>query len=214
MPTLTASAWGRPGSYHYRFLHRVEAVVEGRPILHVVGCADGKFVLPAARRGWHVHAIDLDRRMISGCEADASAGVPAPVPGLQSRLAAEGLGGNVTVHTADFMTLDLPPVDALWTSGCLQYSVNSRYHIGRLTDRLRRSLRLGGLGFVEYMLPDEPKLVGRPNCPVEGWWRDEFPAAGWEVLSHVTLRDRLELGHPYLPHSHTHSWGRVLARRL
>lgn len=213
MATLTGSAWGKPGGYHYRFLSRVETSAERRPTMLVIGCADGKFVLPAARRGWHVLAVDLDPRMVSGCGADASVGILEPVPGLQSRLAVEGLAANVDVFTADFMTLDLPPVDALWTSGCLQYSVNSRHHIGRLTDSLRRKLKRGGLGFIEYMLPDEQKLIGRPNCPAEGWWRDEFPANGWEVLSHVSLRNRPESGHPYVPDPHIHSWGRVLARR-
>lgn len=187
--------------------------MSGRPTLHVIGCADGKFVLPAARRDWQVHAVDVDPRMIFGCDADRSAGIAAPVLGLRRRLEAERLTGNVFVHAADFMTLDLPPADALWTSGSLQYSSNSGYGIAELSEGLRRALRRGGEAYIEYMLPDEPKLRGRPNCPEEDWWRSEFPSSGWEVLSHVTLRDRNEAGHPYAPRPHAHSWGRVLARK-
>lgn len=210
----TASTWGKPPSRYYRFLSHVERTFPNRkPSLTVVGCADGKFVLPAARRGWRVVAIDLDTRMINGCEADPSVGVPVAVPGLMKRLEKEGLRRLVDVVRDDFMTCNVPTADALWTSGALQYSNNIPYGIEALTDRLGTLVHENGRVYIEYMLPVEHRLEGRPNCPPLSWWVDCFPRRGWSILSHTHVYDQPDEPHPYAPWHHAHSWGRVLAAR-
>lgn len=214
--TLTASAWGSPPQRLYRFLHRAAQQVKRRPPrLIVIGCADGKFVLPAARQGWKVVAIDVDANMIDGCPALPSQGIPYPVAGLRTRLKCEGLTAAVDVRLADYMTdLTIPVGDALWTSGALQYSFNSSYSIQEMTNRLRHMLVVGGLAYIEYMIPDEPKLKGRPNCPPVSWWRNAFPHLGWRVLKHSVAFSVSDLPHPYTPTPHVHSWGRLLAQRI
>lgn len=210
----TASTWGTPPSRYYRFLSHVEHQLPNRrPSLTVVGCADGKFVLPAARRGWRVVAADLDERMIDGCEADPGVGLPVPVPGLVRRLREEGLAHLVNVVRGDFMTSDFPASDALWTSGALQYSNNIPYGIEALTDRLGTLLHESGHAYIEYMLPAERRLEGRPNCPSLSWWVNCFPLRGWTVLSHTQRYEEPDGPHPYAPWCHTHSWGRILAVR-
>lgn len=213
MSPRTKSAWGNPESHLFRFLRRVEAECSSRPHLCVVGCSDGKFVVPAARRGWRVTGVDIDPRMLWGSAAIPRLGIGSPVLGLENRLIAEQLLDRVTIYEGDFMELDIQPHDALWTSGCLQYSANSHHHISAMTKRLREILKPGRLAFIEYMVPDEPKLIGRPNCPPTSWWRDAFPRQGWDVLSHRELLEQRDLPHPYMPGPHRHSWGRVLARR-
>lgn len=158
-------------------------------------------------------AVDNDDKMLRGCGACPSEGIACPVPGLIARLAAEGLAGRVTVSSGDFMEIDLEPADAVWTSGCLQYSANSHHDIAELTDRLRQLVRPNGLAFLEYMIPDEPKLIGRPNCPPVSWWQSVLPRRGWDLLSHGTLVARPDRPHPYVPFPHSHSWGRILVRR-
>ncbi len=209
------STWGKPSGRYFRFLSRVGREALGRaPSLTVVGCADGKFVLPAARRGWDVAAIDVDSRMIDGCPPEPALGVPEPVAGLRERLRREGLDQRVTVVLGDFMTADFPRrSDALWTSGSLQYSNNANHTIEALTDRLRDLVTRTGLVYIEYMLPVEPRLKGRPNCPPEHWWRHAFPRRGWHVLSHTVRHKQPDGPHPYAPFPHAHSWGRLLARR-
>jgi hypothetical protein len=210
----TASSWGSPPSRHYRFLSHVERLFPNRkPSLTVVGCADGKFVMPAARRGWRIFAVDVDTRMIDGCEAEPSIGVPVPVPGLMRRLDEEGLGRLVNVVRGDFMTSDLPPADALWTSGALQYSNNIPYGIEALTDRLGTLLHGNGRVYIEYMLPVEQRFESRPNCPPLSWWVESFPLRGWSILSHTHAYETPDGPHPYAPWHHVHSWGRLLAAR-
>lgn len=210
----TASAWGTPSSRYFRFLQRVERQLSNRaPSLTVVGCADGKFVLPAARRGWKVVAVDIDQKMTDGCEADQALGIPSSVPGLVRRLEYEGLQQHVDVVRGDFMVVDLPRTDAVWTSGALQYSNNIRYGIEALTDRLGELVPGGGLACIEYMLPDEDRLKGRPNCPTASWWVNSFPLRGWRVLSQRHSYGVEDMPHPYAPCRHFHSWGCVLAVR-
>jgi hypothetical protein len=212
----TTSAWGTPPRRLFQFLARAKERASRRsPRLIVVGCADGKFVLPAARRGWNVAAIDIDLNMTDGCPALPSTGIPHPVPGLVNRLEREGLTRRVEVRRGDYMKdKDLPVGDALWTSGALQYSANLSYSIEAMTDRLRQLLIPGGLAYIEYMIPNEEKLKGRPNCPPVSWWKTVFPSRGWYVVRHTLAYDVPDGPHPYVPWPHVHSWGRVLTIRV
>jgi SAM-dependent methyltransferase len=209
---VTTSEWGEPSQPYLSFLDFVEGAVAGEPMLTVVGCADGKFVLPAARRGWRVRAIDIDARMIDGTRARPYCGLPRPVAGLRRRLSAERLTERVEVYHDDFMAVSLERSDALWTSGCLQYSCNLHHDIGALTDRLRRLLVPGGYAYIEYMLPDEAKLRGRPNCPPQAWWERKLCERGWQIIEHGLSVAEVDHAHPYMPFAHVHSWGRLLAR--
>jgi SAM-dependent methyltransferase len=209
----TASTWGTPPRRYYRFLERVERAVGHRPTLTVVGCADGKFVLPAARRGWNVQAVDIDPNMIDGCPEMPEIGVREPIAGLRVRLETEGLTERVLVQLSDFMTAELSPSDALWTSGSLQHPANASREPAALTVRLRQLLHPGGLAYIEYMLPED-QLAGQPHCPTSDWWQTEFPRQGWRVFSHRLYADLVDAPHPYKPWAHTHSWGRMIAARV
>lgn len=210
----TSSTWGPPPRRLFRFFARVERTVNRRPPLFIViGCADGKFVVPAARRGWCVVAVDRDANMIDGCPALPALGVSEPVPGLLRRLQAERLTDRVRVVRGDYMDEALPTGDALWTSGAIQYSANTRYSIEAMTDRLRDLLVPGGVAYIEYMIPDEEKLKGRPNCPPIAWWKTRFASRGWQVLRHTVAINVPDRPHPYVPSPHTHSWGRLVAIR-
>src|SRR5258705_6904471 len=58
MARLTSSLWGKPPSRYYALLRRAESSKRGgRPHLAVLGCSDGKFVLPTARGGFTVMAL-------------------------------------------------------------------------------------------------------------------------------------------------------------
>lgn len=58
----TSSLWGQPQSRYYSYLARIEAAEATKaPALAVIGCADGKYVLPAARKGFDVWAVGCRR---------------------------------------------------------------------------------------------------------------------------------------------------------
>src|SRR5258705_13831045 len=101
MARLTSSLWGKPPSRYYALLRRAESSKRGgRPHLAVLGCSDGKFVLPAARRGFTVMALDVDEIALYGGTKIGPDG-PTPMPGLRARLEAEKLAHLVEVVHAD-----------------------------------------------------------------------------------------------------------------
>jgi len=66
---IIGSIWGKPNRSFYRFLAMIETV--GLPkTLCVLGCSDGKFVIPAARKGFSVLALDIDTIALYGGEID------------------------------------------------------------------------------------------------------------------------------------------------
>ena len=56
----TSSIWPEPTRRFFKFLSNIEHA--GLPkTLAVLGCSDGTYVIPAARKGFDVLAIDNDR---------------------------------------------------------------------------------------------------------------------------------------------------------
>ena len=94
----TSSLWGQPQSRYYSYLARIEAAEATKaPALAVIGCADGTEVLPAARKGFDVWAVDVDDIAVNGgVKEDASGEVQ--VPGLVSRVKQENLSDRARGH--------------------------------------------------------------------------------------------------------------------
>lgn len=210
----TASLWGSPPSRFYRFLSRLrEESKSSPPILAVLGCADGKFVLPAARLGFHVYALDADAVAVRGGLKQGASG-QVWMPGLVSRLRAEGLTELVEVKVADFTTSPAKECDAAFTSGSIQYSRNTPANAADILIPIMNHVRPGGLLYIDYMLPTEEKYAGRPNCPDSRWWRSWCrEITGWEILHNRVLPPVEDFPHVEAPYLHSHHWGHLLARR-
>jgi hypothetical protein len=209
----TASLWGPPPSRFYRFLESVIVSSGANPELAIIGCADGKFVLPAARKGFKVLAIDIDAIALYGGVKPGLDG-EVVVPGLVSRLEVEGLLSNVEVVCDDFTSIDPRPSAAVFTSGSLQYSYNLPKSASELLACLMTFVAPQGLLYIDYMLPYETKYIGRPNCPDAEWWRKKVRELnGWRVLHHRVLPPTRDRAHVEFPVDHFHQWGHVLLRR-
>lgn len=212
----TTSLWGRPPSRYYAYLRRLEEHVNDRkPSLAVLGCADGKFVLPAARRGFHVSAVDLDGVALFGGLKPVGVGGPVEMPGLTARLKAEGLTKTVEVVQCDFAEVAAPSLhDGVLTSGAIQYSRNMPRDADYMLTAAIRYARQGGFVYLDYMLPYEAKYVGRPNCPPAEWWRSHLSSrSDIEVLYNRVLKPTLDRAHVEYPVDHYHHWGHALLRR-
>lgn len=216
MKLKTASLWGTPPTRYYRYLRRVrEGAREEHPTLAVLGCADGKYVIPAARMGFRVWAIDVDEvALFGGTKTDASGEVP--MPGLAARVKAEKLDDLVEVVHGDFMAS--PPgreFDSVFTSGALQYSTNTDHTLEQMVDQVGECVRVGGLLYVDYMLPYEEKYKGRANCPEAPWWKEYFAARPrWDVKYNRVMPPTLDRAHVEFPVDHYHQWGHLLAEHL
>lgn len=211
----TSSLWGKPQSRYYSYLNRIEPAEPGRPSsLAVVGCADGKYVLPAARQGFDVWAIDIDEIAINGGTKHDDSGA-TPMPGLRARLEQEGLADRVDVRCGDFMT-ERPDrlFDGVFTSGALQYSFNSVHRLARMVESMVSLARPGGYVYFDYMLPLEEKYKGRENCPEREWWTAHFAdRPDVAVLHHRVLPPVMDKAHVEFPVDHYHQWGHLLVRR-
>ncbi|AUG78797.1 hypothetical protein CFP65_4030 [Kitasatospora sp. MMS16-BH015] len=212
----TSSLWGTPQSRYYRLLQRIEENTPAGqpPTMAVIGCADGKYVLPAARRGFKVWAIDIDEvALFGGYKKDLTGEVL--MPGLASRVKAEGLEDLVEVVHGDFMAA--PPqqkFDAVFTSGALQYSNNLEHSLEQMVTEVGACVKPGGLLYIDYMLPYEEKYQGRAICPEAPWWKEYFTSRPvWEVKHNRVMPPTLDKAHVEYPVDHYHQWGHLLARR-
>lgn len=216
MGAVTSSQWGKPPGWYYRVLGQLESELGADWRLIVLGCADGKFVLPAARRGVSVCAIDIDPVHLFGGRKANDYG-SYDILGLEARLRLENLTSRVRIINADFVEAvgRTERGQLVLTSGSLQYSYNTARSPELLMETVLNYAAPGGYVLVEYMLPYEEKYRGRINCPGAAWWRTWVGARrDLHVLSHCTGRLRLDPAHVEMPFDHKHQWGRLFARVL
>lgn len=211
----TASLWGTPPTRFYTYLRRLkDRSTDGELSLAVLGCADGKFVLPAARQGIKVWAIDIDELTLFGGYKE-SEGESVHVPGLAARLKAENLEHLVEITHGSFF--DVHPnrtFDGVFTSGSFQYSNNIERGLDNMVTQVGSLVRDGGLLYIDYMLPYEEKYQGRPNCPEADWWKDYFRSnPEWNVIYNRAMPPTLDKAHLDYPVDHYHQWGHLLAER-
>lgn len=212
----TKSLWGKPPSRYYRYLKKIHALTPVNPVptLAVLGCADGKFVLPAARLGFRVYAVDVDEVALFGGKKEDASGVVS-MPGLLARAEDEGLIESIEIVHGDFVELrPARQFDGVLASGALQYSRNLDYSLDEMVKRVGLYVRAGGLLYVDYMLPFEQKYKGRQNCPDASWWREHFDESpDWNVKYNRVMQPTIDLAHVEYPVDHYHQWGHMLAER-
>lgn len=211
----TKSLWGEPPSRFYRLLNRTEALFDRTQSLRIaiLGCADGKFVLPAARRGHFVLAIDVDSVALFGGEKPGIGG-KVWMPGLVSRLEQERLRSQVRVVHGDFAR-DAPIrlSHLVFTSGAVQYSRNTSNPMRVMVERMKSYVTRGGLLYVDYMLPSEDKYVGRQNCPGRREWTRYFQDSAWSLIYNRVLPPVVDRAHVEYTVDHYHHWGHLLVQR-
>lgn len=211
----TSSLWGPPPSRYYRFIRRVESDFPSQPLrVAILGCSDGKFVLPAARRGHHVLAIDIDEVALFGGLKVGPAG-DVRMLGLRERLVVEDLSHLVTLVHEDF--IEYRPTrgfHAVFTSGAVQYSRNLKYRFEEIVKRLKSFVIHQGYIYVDYMLPMNEEQKGRSNFPLKATWSSLFDVKGWQVIHNRVLPPMFESAHVDNPVDHYHHWGHLLAQKI
>lgn len=212
----TSSAWGHPPSRYYGFLRTLELLPRRQcnHTLGVLGCADGKFVLPAVRRGIDVLAVDRDPIALFGGPKPGIGG-EVTIKGLVKRLLEEKLSDKAVVVCANFLEIEPRRCLGVWVSGAIQYSANVAYSAESIIGKIMTYVVPGGLLYVDYMLPYEDKYKGRPNCPEAAWWKQWASSViDWQVLHHRVLPPIKDRAHIEYPVDHYHQWGHILLQRL
>lgn len=182
-------------------------------IVYVVGASDGKFVLPLARRGFQVKAIERDALALDGGPVMLPGPEPGTMPGLRRRLDQEQLSHAVDVIQADLLeTDDLPPGDAVWTSCSWHYSTN---HHRPLSEFIGKMAALcpdpGGLFGAEFMMPVLPGHFDIEHYLEAGAIRRYL--TGWRILWETYTPPFVEAAHVEQLSDHIHRMGLVIAQR-
>jgi 2-polyprenyl-3-methyl-5-hydroxy-6-metoxy-1,4-benzoquinol methylase len=210
----TSSIWTEPTRRFFRFLNNIEH--SGLPKkLAVLGCSDGTYVIPAARRGFDVLAIDTDRTALYGGTVPLHEKNSTTV-GLINRLAIEQLEEKVMVVCEDFVLYnedEQGKFSGVFTSGSIHYQENSQYPLDQILKSIQSYVATGGLLLVEYIHRSE-----HHSDPLKYFMTGKeivrfFPTGTWNVSSNKKKR-YTENPNPRNGETHDIAWGRLYAQKL
>ena len=208
----TTSVWQDTRTFFPLFLDALQR--RTATTVAVVGASDGKFVLPLARRGYRVLAIEREPLALDGGPVTLPGPIPGTIAGLRRRVAADPSADHVEIIQADLF--DLPqgigPADAVWTSCSWHYSVN---HHRPLSEFLAAMISLcrpdGGVLGAEYMMPVHPAHLAVQHYPEAGELRRHF--SGWDILWEAYTPPFVEAPHIKQLTEHIHRMGLFIAQR-
>lgn len=208
---VTASAWEDTRTFFPLFLNQIER--RGARSVGVVGASDGKFVLPLARRGIQVIAIECNQTAVDGGPVTVPGPVETVMPGLRERLAEEGLTDRVTIVRVNVMDIaEELTADAVWTSCSWHYSINHGRPLAEFINAMSQLCRPnGGILGAEYMMPVEPRHFAIEHYPGEGQVRGYL--SGWQVDWETYTPAFVEAPHVEQLTEHVHRMGLIIATR-
>lgn len=213
MSVRTHSAWEETLTFFPQFCTKLIKGSEKKVL--IVGASDGKFVLPFARQGVHVTAVECNSLALNGGQVTFPDGV-GHLDGLKSRLKQEKCEENVTIIEKSFLDDDLilsPTYDAVWTSCSWHYSMNAGRHREFIL-KMITTLAPGGIFGAEYMMPlREGGKSLTPRYLREGDINGILTQEGLIVELEVFTTEFTEAPHVEQLEPHTHRMGFVIAYR-
>ncbi len=175
----------------------------------IVGAADGKFVLPLARRGVRVVAIETDSTQVYGGFTEGMC-----VEGLLVRLQREHLTPLVEIFSEDFMRMSTQiRCRAIFTSCSWHYPQNLTTSLGEFIGKMQRALLPAGLFAAEYMMPVPSGRVLEGHYPQHQEVIGYFPEDRWRILHDIDTSSFVELPHIGQPFPHEHRMGFIMAKK-
>lgn len=178
----------------------------------VVGASDGKFVIPLAKLGFDVLAIERDGKAVHGGPVELPGHITGTMLGLRQRLKIEEVADHVTIVKDNLFDLrNLSACDAVWTSCSWHYSVNHDRPLREFVGRLQELCAPEGLLGAEFMMPVEDRHRAIEHYLDEGQIRDYLE--GWRLLWEAYTPAFVEDPHVEQLEPHTHRMGFVMASR-
>lgn len=178
----------------------------------VLGCSDGKFVIPLVAAGVQVTAVDVDPVMLKG--GTVTRGETAEeVRGLRRNLAEEGLVERCEIVEADFMDWQSDSVfDITLTSGSWAYNRNLHHGLGGVIGRMQRLVSPAGYLFADFLLPhtDAERKIDLYPEPAE--LATLFPPEEWRTVHNEEV-GLIGESHYGMEEWHVHRYGALLVER-
>lgn len=233
----TKSIWGNPPTRLYKLIKLAEKKYNNNFTACIVGCSDGKFLMPFARKGYSVTGYDIDDIALYGGEKDFPIVNQKNtykydknfksenyllerkrVLGTVERLEIEGISNNAKIEKRDFYkNVPNKKFDVVFTSCSLHYSVNKEFTLKDKIEKLQSIVSKNGLLYIDYMMAiDENDFV---NYPENKFFRKgeikEYFNDDWKIISiKENNKPTFEGAHVDCVKDHFHRFGYVLAEKV
>lgn len=236
---ITKSAWGSPPKRIYRFIRMLSENIGEQASICVVGCSDGKFVIPFLRKGYFVTAIDFDKVALYGGSKkvpikresiNISKYIPSDkkpqyetlpvsnikIDGILTRAQKEGIGNNLRIIETDFYRSNLKETfDVVFTSCSLQYKSNRDISIDEIMNQLKIHVSKGGYLYMDYMMPLEDKHDWKSQHFFRTNQIIDYFDNSWKIIYKKEMkRPIFEAAHIDRPEDHFHRFGYILVQRM
>jgi hypothetical protein len=207
----TSDMWPKAGPRYYRFLDNI-AKAPLPKTLAVLGCADGTYVLPAAKRGFDVLAIDIDKVNLYGGVVSLY-GNDVEVIGLDNRAKVEDVMQRITIVCQDCFTYKhVDTYSGVFASGLIHYQSNTRYPLCDILSSIQSYVTPGGLLLLEYIQPSDTNNDPLRHFVTSNHMAEFFPEELWCVKSNIK-KEYTENPNPRNFQAHTIVWGRIYAQK-
>ena len=231
----TKSIWGVPPTRIYKLVNIMKQI-NNKGVACIVGCSDGKFLLPFARKHIKVVGYDIDDVALYGGYKDFPVIEQRKkykysknfrseifklqnkrVLGITERLEKEKLSKFAEIEKRDFYK-NTPSLkfDMVFTSCSLHYSVNSNFTLEDKTKKLQQIVKDGGYLYIDYMMAIDEKDYDL--YPSTKFYRKgeilKYFDDDWEIISiKENNSPTFEGAHVDCVVDHFHRFGYILARK-
>lgn len=232
----TRSIWGNPPKRLYKLIDLAEKSFGKNYSACVVGCSDGRFLLPFARKGIKVTGYEIDDVALYGGEKEfpvITDKILCPysknfvskeyrvenkhVRGIIKRVEEEGLSEYVNVERRDFYkNVPKEQFDVVFTSCSLHYSINLQFTSKDKIISLQNIVSESGYLYIDYMMAIDEADTDR--YPVNKYFRKgemrNYFDESWKIISLIEKdRPSFERAHVERPIDHFHRFGYLLAQK-
>lgn len=233
----TKSIWGNPPKRLYNLIKRAEIDYGKNFETCIVGCSDGKFLMPFARKGYPVTGYDIDEIALYGGVktfpiiknkvvyeytsdfiSEKYELEDKVIMGLSDRIEKENLNKYANIELRDFYK-DVPneKFDVVFTSCSLHYSVNQNFSLKEKILKLQEVVRKNGLLYIDYMMAIDEQ--DDKKYPFEKFFRKgeilKYFDKNWKIIFHIENNyASFEGAHVDCVKDHFHRFGYILARKL
>lgn len=233
----TKSIWGNPPKRLYKLISLAKKNFGNKFTACIVGCSDGKFLLPFARKKIQVTGYDIDDIALYGGQklfpivkqkikyqynknfkSREYELVEKRVLGIAERLDIENLSNYALIEKRDFYrNAPQKSFNVVFTSCSLHYTANKNYSLKDKTEKLQSIVAVEGYLYIDYMMAiEEDDYIMYPK---EKFYRKgeilKYFDNNWEIIS---FRENnfpsFEGAHVDCVKDHFHRFGYLLAKRI
>lgn len=233
----TKSIWGNPPKRLYKLINLAELDFGKNFTACIVGCSDGKFLMPFARKGIKVTGYDIDEIALNGgvkifpitplkyrypySSEFVSNDYPLEerkVLGVKERISIEGLEKYANIEKRDFYkNVPTSKFNVVFTSCSLHYTANKDFTLSDKTKKLQSIVSTGGYLYIDYMMAIDEKDY--QLYPSEKFYRKgeiiNYFDDAWKIISYRENNfPSFEGAHVDCVKDHFHRFGYILAKKV